>query len=107
MSVRCVHHVTRRPNKLWRSTSIFNLWATGCVRARNLFILIFLIVTLTLLNAKDGATLLKKVTDFPVPSRDVINQTLSGREIANLFLQCSYILFAMLQRSLQLLNENV
>jgi hypothetical protein len=22
----CTHHVTRSPNKLWRSTSIFNLW---------------------------------------------------------------------------------
>ncbi len=25
----CAHHVTWGPNKLWRSTSIFNLWAQG------------------------------------------------------------------------------
>ncbi len=24
----CAHHVTWSPNKLWRSTSIFNLWCT-------------------------------------------------------------------------------
>jgi len=25
----CAHHVTRNPNKLWRSTSLFNLWLRG------------------------------------------------------------------------------
>jgi hypothetical protein len=25
----CAHHVTWRPNKLWRSTSIFNLWSSS------------------------------------------------------------------------------
>jgi hypothetical protein len=25
----CAHHVTWSPNKLWRSTSIFNLWEKG------------------------------------------------------------------------------
>ncbi len=40
----------------------------------------------------------KKVRDFPVPSQDVINQTLPGRErdgdgkIANLFLQCKEVM---------------
>jgi hypothetical protein len=38
-----------------------------------------------------GNTLYKKVNDFPVPSRDVTDQTLPGREgdgkMANLFLQ--------------------
>ncbi len=31
----------------------------------------------------------KKVSDFPVPNRDVTDQTLPGGKIANLFLQCS------------------
>jgi hypothetical protein len=30
----CAHHVTWSPNKLWRSTSIFNLWVQGLVYRR-------------------------------------------------------------------------
>jgi hypothetical protein len=33
-----------------------------------------------------GATLLKKVSDFPIPSRDATNQTLHGREKFNYYL---------------------
>jgi hypothetical protein len=30
----CAHHVTWSPNKLWRSTSIFNLWCTSSSSTR-------------------------------------------------------------------------
>ncbi len=46
----------------------------------------------------------KKVIYFPVPSRDVTNQTLPGGKIANLFLQCG-VLFSV--QSLLLYNSNI
>ncbi len=31
----CAHHVTQSPNKIWRSTFIFNLWSTTLYHMRN------------------------------------------------------------------------
>jgi hypothetical protein len=57
-------------------------------KTNNMFLL-YLSSIMSLLRNKmqapfcDGAVTVKKVNDFPVPSRDVTNQTLSGRELLN------------------------